>query len=179
MRWVQTPRSATASCVADPGHQRPVGLTPKIPTGYRSNLLLTCTSAVLICASGCAVTRFNVSDSRCCETCTAVECDPSNNGTRSGICKNDREELTACQISAGCDVPRELRKVTLPDYLIEIPDILLCAVPEAAESGRDSEIRAVYKITWTALARGMQHTKTKGPATRPEISVARCSHIPT
>ena len=130
-------------------------------------------------ASGCAVTRFNVSDSRCCETCTAVECDPSNNGTRSGICKNDREELTACQISAGCDVPRELRKVTLPDYLIEIPDILLCAVPEAAESGRDSEIRAVYKITWTALARGMQHTKTKGPATRPEISVARCSHIPT
>ena len=179
MRWAQTPRSATASCVADPSHQPPVGLTPKITTGYRSNLLLTCTSAVLICVSGCAVTRFNVSDSQCCETCTAVECGPSNNGIRSGICKNDGEELTACQIAAACEVPRELRKVTLPDYLIEIPDILLCAVPEAAESGRDSEIRAVYKITWTALARRMQCTKAKGPAARPQISVARCIHIPT
>ena len=125
MRWAQTPRSATASCVADSGHLRPVGLTPKTPAGYRSNLLLTCTSAVLVCVSGCAVTRLDVSDSQRCETGTSAECGPSNNGRRAGICKNDREELTACQIATACDVPRELRKVTLPDYRIEIPDILL------------------------------------------------------
>ena len=175
MRWAQTPRSATASCVADSGHLRPVGLTPKTPAGYRSNLLLTFTSAVLILASSCAVTRFNVSDSQYCKTCTAVECRPSNNESRSGIRKNDREELTAHQIAVACDVPRELRKVTLPDYLIEIPDILLRAVPEAA----DSEIRAVYEITWTALDRGMQCTKTKGTGARPQISAVRCSHITT
>ena len=48
MRWAQTPRSATASCVADSGHQRPVGLTPKTPAGFR---LLQPVAALMVFAA--------------------------------------------------------------------------------------------------------------------------------
>lgn len=40
-------------------------------------------------------------------------------------CGRDRNESDCSLVSAACNVPRELRKTTLPEYVIEPPDILL------------------------------------------------------
>lgn len=78
--------------------------------------------------TGCATTGSSVcsSDQRGPRDCGA--CASSGSGCRNGSCQERGyrdDKPTACQIAAACDVPRELRKSSLPEYQIEIPDILL------------------------------------------------------
>ena len=93
---------------------------------FKSAILLTGLLAFTL--TGCATTGSSMCSSNQCGSCDSGACASSDSGCRTGSrrksgCRDDKP--TACQIAAACDVPRELRKSSMPEYQIEIPDILL------------------------------------------------------
>ncbi len=102
---------------------------------YRRNTGFMLSGLLALVLSGCAVTGIQVPEPPCvpdsCSSRPGASAGCPDGGCqaaeRHGFCRHGREcpEPTACQIAAACDVPRELRKASLPEYRIEIPDILL------------------------------------------------------
>ena len=103
----------------------------------RLNAAILLTGLLATSLSGCATTGAGMSTAGNCGPCDSSVCvTPSDcdDGSCQLDCKNAK--LNACQLAAACDVPRELRKTSFPEYRIEIPDILLI---EAVHNLRPSE----------------------------------------
>jgi len=83
--------------------------------------------ALLTSMSGCASVH-NVPDEHCCPDHFTGGFNFPGSGN-SGCGNTDGSscdgDIQACSMSIACDVPRELRKISMPEYIIEIPDILL------------------------------------------------------
>lgn len=141
-------QSPSNSCDADVA----VGLNPAGSSRCLKNRLLLLTGLLTACLAGCATTGSGMCTSGECTPynmsacgtstdyrsggCDSAGCDSGEcrtGGCRAGKDGRDRkicrvgcreDEITACQIASACNVPRELRKTSLPEYRIEIPDIL-------------------------------------------------------
>lgn len=124
------------------GHQGITdGVNPRGVVRCRLNATVLLCGMLAVSLTGCASTGSGLCLSGKCSPCSEAECatadcvaaegcDPSGCDSKDGRDKGcrrgcDEDEVSACQIAACCDVPRELRKTSLPDYRIEIPDILL------------------------------------------------------
>lgn len=116
------------------------GMNPRGLIRCRLNATILLCGMLTVSLTGCASTGGLCLSGKCspcsdgeCATADCAEaegCDTSgcdSKGRRDKGCRRgcDEDEVSACQIAACCDVPRELRKTSLPDYRIEIPDILL------------------------------------------------------
>ncbi len=102
------------------------GFNPLSALMCRPNFAILLGGLLTITLNGCAVTG-SCSSNECTscpppgDCCQSDNCSSGERGCR--LCGDDKP--SACQIAAACDVPRELRKTSLPSYQIEIPDILL------------------------------------------------------
>ena len=84
--------------------------------------------AMLLHAGGCATYGFGQTEgclqsATCCsgDACGLAESQPM---MMQSSCRQG-EECQSSTMHMNCDVPRELRKAALPEYIVEIPDILL------------------------------------------------------
>lgn len=85
-------------------------------------------SALLLQACGCATYGFGQTDAcvsgSACSIDGSCQAESSSPPAYQASCGSESQGMT---LMAGmhCDVPRELRKAALPEYIVEIPDILL------------------------------------------------------
>ncbi len=135
------PHAGTSADGAASHAMRPnatAGLNPVQGMRCRLNYAILSAGLIVASLSGCATTGNGVCSSCPSRECAAEGCSTSGRAgcergisgrlcaAKGRICGDDEEcEVTACQIASACNVPRELRKVSLPEYRIEIPDILL------------------------------------------------------
>ena len=131
------------------------GMNPVQLLRCRLNAAVVFSGLLTLCLTGCATTGNGLCSFGKCSPCSDAAC--ANEGCDQGSCQRgdcredggvlrciscrkdcDEDDITACQIAAACDVPRELRKTSLPEYRIEIPDILLI---EAVHNLRPAEAR--------------------------------------